>query len=385
MKRQRGRLGAIAAVMALAACFQATAADRVGEATYVDGQVDLFRAGQQLAARDVGIGSAVENYDIIRTARNGTFEINLTAGPAADSSIRVDPNTSFTVEVGKVKGQPQTTVNMISGTLSLKVRKMTGGGGVDVKTESAVMAVRGTEFSVTTPPSGDILITCTEGSVSCRDESGTELHASPGTAVEKIAGERFRTVPVAVSSIKAFQSQWNTDRISSLRSNAARAIQNYATRYDELTTRFDREYRSLMSHAEVLNAWAEEESRGETPSGLSSRSVSEKKQLIGSLLRLRTTLFVFERVYFRLVELEEYHRDGYGRGKLAGGGTTDEFFTRFAAERTQLAKRLSRVQFAARLYARRNDGEFPAGLLGGEGGDEGWGEEMDLEGDWSDD
>lgn len=385
MERHSSRAAAIVAAVALAACLPAAAADRVGEATYVDGQVDVYRAGQQLPARDVGIGSPVENYDILRTGKSGTIEIALNAGRSADSTIRVDPNTSFTVEVGKVKGQPQTTVNMISGTLSLKVRRLTGSGGVEVKTDSAIMAVRGTEFVVTTPPSGDILITCTEGSVSCRDESGTELHASPGTAVEKIAGERFRTIPVAVSSLKAFREQWYMDRISALRSNAARAIQNYAARYDELTTRFDREYRSLMSHAEVLNAWAEEENRGETPSATNSRTISEKRKVIGSLLRLRTTLFLFERVYFRLVELEDYHREGYGRGKLPGGGSTDEFFARFDAEKSQLAKRLSRVQYAARLYARRNDGEFPAGLLGDGEDEEDWGEGMDLEGDWSED
>lgn len=375
------------AVALLALASVAGAGDRVGEASYVDGTVDVYRAGQQLAAGAVDIGSPVENYDILRTGRNGTIEVTLTSGPSPDTTIRVDPNTSFTVEVGKVKGQPNATVNMISGSISLKVRKMAGSGAVEIKTESAIMGVRGTEFTVTTPPSGDILITCTEGEVACKDESGTELSARPGTAVEKIAGQRLRTIPVAVSSLKAFQSQWNTDRVAALKSNAARAIQNYATRYDELSKRFDAEYRTLMGQADVLNTWAAEDERGQAPAANSASTMSEKKRIIGSLLKLRATLFVFERVYFRLIELEEYHRDGYGRGRLTGGTTTDDFFARVAGERGQLAKRLSRVQYAARLYAARNDGEFPAGLLGGDDDDDDYGdEEFDLEGeDWSDD
>ncbi len=39
-------------------------------------------------------------------------------------------------------------------------------------------------------------------------------------------------------------------------------------------------------------------------------------------------------------------------------------------DRRELARKLSRVQYAARLYAQRNNGEFPAGLLGGGGKDE---------------
>jgi hypothetical protein len=385
MDRPFTKTTALVAAVLLTAVL-AAAGDRVGETSYVDGTVDVYRAGKQLSGAALDIGAPVENYDILRTGKNGTMEVTLTAGPSPDTTIRVDPNTSFTVEVGKVKGQPQATVNMISGTISMKVKKITGSGGVDVKTESAVMGVRGTEFSVTTPPSGDILITCSEGAVACKDESGTELTARPGTAVEKIAGERFRTVPVAVSSIKAFQSQWSTERVAALRSNAARAIQNYATRYDELSRKFDTEYRALMSQSEVLNTWAAEDGSGERPAANSSRTMSEKKKVIGSLLKIRTTLFVFERVYFRLVELEEYHRDGYGRGKLSGGTTTDDFFTRVAGERNQLAKRLSQVQYAARLYAARNDGEFPAGLLGDSGDDELGGADFDMEGeDWSGD
>jgi hypothetical protein len=393
MGKRVWKILALACAAMLAAAATAVAGDTVGETTYLDGTVDVYRAGQQLDAKQVDIGAAVENYDILKTSRNGTIEITLTAGPSPDTTIRVDPNTSFTVEVGKVKNQPKTTVNMISGTISLKVRKITGGGNVEVKTDSAVMGVRGTEFSVTTPPSGDILISCTDGSVACQDESGTELLATPGTAVEKIVGERFRTIPVAVSSLKEFQNQWNAERISALRANATRAIQNYAARYNQLAKEFDTGYQSLMQQSDVLNAWATEDASGQVPASNSAKVMSDKKKIIGSLLKIRGTLFLFERVYFRVLELADYHREGYGRGKLSDGTTTDQFFAKVEQERAQQARRLSRVQFAARMYAERNDGEFPAGLLGGGGGaaaaaggsDDGFGDtNFDTQGeDWS--
>ena len=342
--------------------------DNVGEASYLDGSVDVYRGGGKMSGRDVDIGMAIENFDMVKTGNDGQMEITLSAGPAPDTVLKVEPGTSFTVEVGKVRNEPRTTVNMISGSVGLKVRKLTGAGEVQVRTESAIMGVRGTEFSVSTPPSGDILITCSEGAVSCVDETGTELRATPGTAVEKIPGERFRTIPVAVSSLQEFRRQWIADRIEALRANAPRAIANYAERYERSLQAFDEAYRQLMQERDTLNKWATEDQQGQT-GGSGAIVMAEKKRIIGPLLRLRSVLFVFERVYYRLDELEEYHRQGHGRTTLRGGVSSEEFFRRFDEQKQQLANRMALIRYAAKLYTLRNDGAFPADLLG-EGGDD---------------
>ena len=87
--------------------------------------------------------------------------------------------------------------------------------------------------------------------------------------------------------------------------------------------------------------------------------IRDKKRIIGHLFALRKTLYIFERVYFRLDELERYYREGYGRGSLQPGLSTDEFFQVFDRDRRTLARQMAVVRYVTKLYALRNDGRFP--------------------------
>jgi type II secretory pathway component PulJ len=70
-------------------------------------------------------------------------------------------------------------------------------------------------------------------------------------------------------------------------------------------------------------------------------------------------LFVFERIHFRLSELEEYYRQGYGEGTLEGSLTTRAFFQSLDRDREALERRMAEVRYVTKLYAKRNQGAFP--------------------------
>ena len=86
------------------------------------------------------------------------------------------------------------------------------------------MGVRGTDFTVTAPESGDVLVTCDEGEVSVTDDQGKDLTAIPGTVVEKIPGEAYRTVPVAATGLEDFRTRWRGERAQFVQANALRFI-----------------------------------------------------------------------------------------------------------------------------------------------------------------
>ena len=82
----------------------------------------------------------------------------------------------------------------------------------------------------------------------------------------------------------------------------------------------------------------------------------EKRELAGPLLNLRRVGFIFERVYFRLLELEDYHRQGFGTGALGNGMTADQFFRRRRNEGPDLEERMNLTRYSMKLYAKRNGG-----------------------------
>ncbi len=372
------KIGCIVLSLVLIPVWYVSAQSEIGTIAYMEEGVEVDRNSKTIPSWDVFIGMGVENYDLLRTDQRGYVEVEVDDPRSAPAIVRISPNTSFYFEMNKIGRDQTTTIGMITGSLSVKVAKLSTRQNVEVATESALMGVRGTDFGVTLSPGGDILVTAEEGRVSCIDESGQELFAQPGTVVEKRPGELFREVPVAVSDLETFQRDWYADRMEVFKSNALQAIKFYAGRYLQLKNRFDSAYNDLQHESRILQKWYDEDGRGEI--GGRMETMREKKELIGDLLELRKVLYIFERVYYRLVELEGYYRQGYGRGQIEPGLSGAAFFNRFDREKQVLGEKMAEIRYITKLYAKRNDGNFPTDLFE-QGENEFFGEEDDFFGE----
>jgi hypothetical protein len=338
--------------------FAATLHAGVGEISYMDGLVELNRDGELFDEYDLDVGTEVENYDQITTGTDGEMIVDLTTKRTAEAELHISPNTTFSIELNEISGKEQTTFSLMAGSLRSKVSRLSGSQSFEIRTESVALGVRGTDFFVQTSPGGDLLVTVEEGKVSCFDEEEqTELFAEPGTVVEKRPGELFQAIPVAVSDIESFRREWLAERISVFKTNALRVIRSYAVRYDRLLDSFNSEYEALIANRDILNKWYDEDRDGRIGSLI--QRIREKREIIGHLFDLRKTLFIFERIYFRLLELQSYFEEGHGRGQVRPGQSATSFFRTFEIQRRELAKRMSRVRYIVKLYAKRNDDSFP--------------------------
>jgi hypothetical protein len=345
----------LAGALLAALCANLGAQDRVGEIKYLENDLTVVRNNRTLDPGNVEIGMEIQNLDLFKTGKTGYAELGLDDPRSA--TIKLSPGTTFYLEQGAVGKGKRTSIGAITGTVAVKVQKLGANQQVQVSSESAVMGARGTSFEVTLSPAGDLLVTCSEGEVLCREEDGRELTAVPGSVVTQPAGEDFQRVPVAVSDLERFRQDWYAERLEVLKANALKAIRAYALRYVALRERFNRAYAGLARERQVLEKWYEEDRRGKI--GGNMEILREKKQLIGHLVELRKVLFVFERVYFRLAELEDYYRQGYGEGALEGSLTSRAFFQAFDRDRAVLERQMAEIHYLTKLYAKRNQGAFP--------------------------
>jgi hypothetical protein len=347
----------LSTVLVLCGALQAPGQDKVGDASYIEGTVGLQRDGRQMDSSEVQTGLAIQNFDLVKTGADGLAEVRVTAPKAAGATIKVSPRTQFSFELNNTGSRQQTFVGLMSGTLALTVAKLTGSQDMSVHLDGAVMGVRGTEFTVTSPPSGDLLVTCRSGDVVCTDENGNEFHATPGSAVEKKFGEKFATLEVK-GDVEEFRKKWEDERVAFLKEHAIVVIQREAARYDALADEFTESYAALQEKKEILAKWEREEKSGKI--GSSTEVEKEKGEIAELIANLRETQFLLERVHYRLRALkEEYHDQGYGKGDIRKGLTTKAFFERFEKDRPDLEARMAFVRHMIKMFSHRNKGQDP--------------------------
>ncbi|WP_028972772.1 FecR family protein [Spirochaeta cellobiosiphila] len=330
---------------------------QVGEISYLIDDVELIRDGETYTDRDISFGDPVEDLDFFRTGPTGELDISLYGSTGIESEVHLTPNSTFYLEISDQKKEQKGVIQVLAGSVAFKVKKLTGNNRFNVQTETALMGVRGTSFEVSTTVEGDILITCEEGLVACTDSDGNTLYARPGTAVEKSGDSIFRRIPIAVSSLKSFRDEWQMEKSRALEANAPRAIKNYAARYEKLKREFDLAYSTLMSSEDVIRRWDMEHKQGIIGSG--SQLLRDKKELYRGLVALRKNLFLFERVYFRLIELEDYYNSNKYKGNLRTGYTYQDFFKDFNKDKDALMRKMAYVRYINKLYAMRNEGSLP--------------------------
>ncbi|HUJ74628.1 MAG TPA: FecR family protein, partial [bacterium] len=295
----------------------------------MEGQLSIQRDGEQLDTP--AIGTEIQNFDLVTTGPDGAADISVTTSRAPAMTVHVSADTQFTVELSVLAGKQQTTVSIIGGSVSLKVAKLISAQTVQVKTDSTSMGVRGTSFTVTAPPTGDVLVTCDEGDVLCTDDQGQELHATPGVVVEKRPGELYRNTAVAVAGLGEYVRQWSADRSDSLQRNALRLITANARLYATLSRELSSARADLRRNDALLTKWKTENRQGR----IGQRAeVARERAVLGSLLaRMRRAQFQLERVTYRLQRLRAIHDQCIGVGTLDGGVTTAQFFARVDTER----------------------------------------------------
>jgi hypothetical protein len=349
----RKTLGAML-VVALLGALPAFAVKTVGEITYVSGDVSIARRGAVLSGTAIIIGDPVENYDLIRTGAKGTIDLLLRTPQKQQIRLKVQPNTSFAIETSKLEaGKERTSLQMMSGTLSCKVDKLAG-NDLQVKTKSAAMGVKGTEFTVTTSPADDVLITCDEGAVSCVDaDSGDQAIAEKGQAVERAADSALAAVKVT-DDLELFRQKWLQNRLAAFQRVAARHIQGMGKLFTPGYAKMKANFNQLKQKMPILQKWIDQDKQGLKPAS-PAEARKENFQVLPALLKVKIYLAVFEPLYFRLIDLQYYYSQGYGSDDPA----VKKFFSDFDGQKKDVEEMLVFTRYCIRLYADRNDGYFP--------------------------
>lgn len=180
--------------------------------TFITGDVFMLEDGEWIYAE---IGDFLEKDDSIQVESDSYCEIQF--GDRA--VVRVEANTELALSSVFMKpDETKIGIDLVAGSVLVKVQKLTGGEKFNVSTPSTVCGVRGTEFSVKLESGAETVLAVKEGAVAILPP---ELNIEE--LIEKV-GESGETVAAILEQIESSASVVVADEEISLTENSFKEI-----------------------------------------------------------------------------------------------------------------------------------------------------------------
>ena len=116
--------------------------DEVASITFIDKQTDpkkpkdqavsILRNATKLSDKDIDFGTTLQNFDTIKTGSHSQVEITIYAKTGIDAVLTIKPSTTMTLDITSLKAEQKGAINLLAGSIDLKVKKMTGANQLTV-------------------------------------------------------------------------------------------------------------------------------------------------------------------------------------------------------------------------------------------------------------
>lgn len=320
-----------------------------GEIVYLDGAVVIHRQGRIIENLD--FGDTVEPFDVIVTGPKSRADIDIYSGRPGGATIRLAENTAFYYDTKQLSEQERRTVlQLLSGSVAIKVDRLAS-SSFKVATDSSVLGVRGTTFIVDTVPDGTMLVSCAEGVVAVSAEGQREQLARPGTVVSANKEGAIATAPVAATGLSDYRNVWQSSAYLDFTAQAGNYIASYAGQIRLYSPRLNSAHSQLLRQSAILQQWRRAKAAGHQPRF--TEWTNEKKTIAPLLFDALAALFMLERPFYRMLELQALH-DGpqaIGRGALEGGQSSTAYFSGFRQESAALILQMADIREALLLFS----------------------------------
>lgn len=322
----------------------------LGVISYLEGDINVLRDGEYLNRRAIDIGLEIAEFDTVETGSDGYIEIEMDA-PSAGSTVKVRPDTSFYFEgTPRESSRFVTTFQLLRGSLGLKVGKLASNENYRVQTDTAVMAVRGTEFNVDMATDRSVLISVPEGRVESKTGT-TTVTAEPGTVATLDTSSSLEALAVEAKDIELYREYWKELRLEALKINAGLSIQQYARQWNRQLPRLEAAMAELSSHKRIFEKWSNI-AAGNTPVPSRGEAIRDKRTLSRGMLELRASLPIAERTFETLVGLEDAVHREFVQGEFPVGShqSAASFYRSFQSDKRKMNRMLSTARRMVRIY-----------------------------------
>ncbi len=361
--KKRMALGIVCGIV----CALGLQAQVLGKVDYIEGSAEITRNGEKLRA--IAIGTPIENLDLVKTSANGLVSIAFEKDSGLTGSIQIVPNSTALIRQDLVSGSPSNEAQLMAGSVNLKVKRLAGmKSAIQVKTPTAVLGVRGTEFSVATF-NGSVITACKEGEVSCASYSAISetlstdggASAVPGTMVEILESGAVNTGSFPEGNFednwKAMRDKWQTYNVDLFAADPVNFMNQFIVNWNDHSAKVESLSATLRANPN-LKKWLADAKAGKVSGNLADWA-REKPSVMKDLLAVRPDMTVAMISWYRLQELIPLVPQSAMNRTLATGETVKAFIARFNRGSASMASSVALFSAAEKQYMLRNDGLSP--------------------------
>lgn len=379
MKRMLAAAAALGAALLLGSSASGSSAGGkvvLGYVDYVDGKVTLTRNGA--VTKGMKVDDPVYNLDKLQTDKGASVEIAFEKASGITGTLKLKPSTVVSIDATALKAGTKAGIDLAAGGVAVK-EKLASGTSFSVTTSSAAMGVRGTTFNVSCSVNGNVLVDCDEGEVSCAPVdplSGAEdpskaVSAAPGAVIEARDGEPIKKAAVTVAGLAKFRDDWLKGEEALFRGNPVKTLRMLEERYRAKAGEFKAAFSALYASA-VFKTWKDEDRAGKFSDRMAM--LKQKKEMFPLMARMGRVAFIFQRLFYRIADVEPYVTPAMGKLELRKGYSVADFLREFDKDKAKLEEALAIFAYVRRLYIDRgsdedflgSDGPLSgSGLMGG--------------------
>jgi hypothetical protein len=258
----------------------------------------------------------------------------------------------------------------MAGSVSLKVKRLAGmESTIQVRTPTAVLGVRGTEFVVASF-NGSALVACKEGEVFCASRSemtstsvsdGQGVSSIPGRLVEILESGKLNTGDFPKGNFEKnwsdMQNKWKSFNVKIFVADPVTFMNQFVSNWSLYSTKVTNGAAVLRSNS-VLQKWLKT-SGSAGPSGSMADWIKERPVVVKDMIAVRADMMVALITWYRLQELVPLVPESAMNSKLANGQSVRSFVSEFERSSKNVSDAAALFYAAEKQYMLRNDGQSP--------------------------
>lgn len=337
----------------------------LGRIDYLEGTVEIVRDGVRLTSVD--IGTEIENLDQLKTSKDGMATIAFDKETGLTGTLQIVPNSSALIRLDLISGTKTNEVKVMAGSVGLKIKRLAGmRSAAQVRTSSAVLGVRGTEFVVASF-NATSLVACKEGEVICYASSeltGTVSRASatssiPGILVEVLESGSINTGKFPEGN---FENNWDIMRTKWKSFQEELIVENPLPLIEQLVPVWTKHSAAVevggarLKKNTVLNKWLKNPKKTE---GTFADWMKERPIVMKDLIHIRGDMVLATITWYRLEELIPLLPKSVMDQKLSSGQTVKSFIKEYTRSSKIVSEAVGLFYAAEKQYMLRNDGVSP--------------------------